>query len=230
METTRNKAFYGWKLLAVYWLILFAVLGWPPYGTGIVNTYMAEQLGFDRTMLGVPYSVFMLMCGLPAPLVAMLVMRKGVRFALITGSLTLFAASLCMALFVNGFWAAVLGGGVLAGAGVVIGGALPVQTSTARWFVRRRAMAFAIILSAGGIGGVFAPPVLNYVISEAGDWRAGWWVFAAFAGLSALVAFLFAKGEPSDLGQHPDGIEPESTAPAPGAPAVASGRRVPPDH
>jgi hypothetical protein len=56
METTR-KAFYGWKLLAVHWLILFAVLGWPPYGTGIVNTYMAEQLGFDRTMLGVPYSV-----------------------------------------------------------------------------------------------------------------------------------------------------------------------------
>ena len=205
-----TSKFYGWRLLGAYWLILFAVLGWPPYGAGIVNTWMAEQLGFDRTMLGVPYSVLMLVSGLPAPLVAMLVMRKGVRFALITGSLVLLAASLFMALFVNSFWPAVFGGGVLAGAGVVIGGALPVQTSTMRWFVRRRALAFAIILSAGGIGGVFAPQLLNRAISATGDWRTGWWIFAAFAALSAVVAMLFARGQPSDLGQHPDGIEPGS--------------------
>jgi MFS family permease len=209
-EGIRSMAskFYGWKLLAVYWLILFAVLGWPPYGSGIVNTWMAESLGFDRTMLGVPYSVLMIMSGLPAPLVAMLVTRKGVRFSLITGSLVLLAASLFMALFANSFWSAVIGAGVLAGAGVVIGGALPVQTSTMRWFVRRRALAFAIILTAGGIGGVFAPPVLNYVISSTGDWRAGWWVFAVFAALSALAAMLFARDQPSDMGQYPDGIDP----------------------
>ena len=213
-----KSKFYGWRLLAVYWLILFAVLGWPPYGSGIVNTWMAEQLGFDRTMLGVPYSVLMLLSGLPAPLVAILVVRKGVRFALITGSLVLLAASLFMALFANSFWAAVFGGGVLAGTGVVIGGALPVQTSTMRWFVRRRALAFAIILSAGGIGGVFAPPVLNYAISTTGDWRTGWWIFAGFAALSAIAAMLFARDQPSDLGQHPDGIEP-GNADAPGAQA-----------
>jgi MFS family permease len=213
--------FYGWKLLAAHWLILFAVLGWPPYGSGIVNTWMAEQLGFDRTMLGVPYSVLMLLSGLPAPLVAILVVRKGVRFALITGSLVLLAASLFMALFASSFWAAVFGGGVLAGAGVVIGGALPVQTSTMRWFVRRRALAFAIILSAGGIGGVFAPPVLNYAISSTGNWRTGWWIFAGFAALSAITAMLFAREQPSDLGQHPDGIEPGS-AEASGTQAAAA--------
>ncbi len=101
----------------------------------------------------------------------------------------------------NSFWAAVFGGGVLAGIGVVIGGALPVQTSTMRWFVRRRALAFAIILSAGGIGGVFAPPLLNYAIASTGDWRTGWWIFAGLVGLSAVVAaFLFARDQPSDLG------------------------------
>ena len=205
-----SSKFYGWRLLAVYWVILFAVLGWPPYGSGIVNTYMAEQLGFDRTMLGVPYSVLMLVSGLPAPLVAILVVRKGVRFALITGSLVLLAASLFMALFANSFWAAVFGSGVLAGAAMVIGGALPVQTSTMRWFVRRRALAFAIILSAGGIGGVFAPPVLNYAISTTGDWRTGWWIFAGFAAISAIAAMLFARDQPADLGQHPDGDEPGS--------------------
>jgi MFS family permease len=109
----------------------------------------------------------------------------------------------------------VLGGGVLAGLGVVTAGALPVQTSTMRWFVRRRALAFAIILSAGGIGGVFAPMLLNHAISRTGDWRTGWWIFAGFAALAAIVAFLFARDQPSDLGQQPDGTDPAS-APATG--------------
>ncbi|MEJ0035488.1 MAG: MFS transporter [Gammaproteobacteria bacterium] len=205
--------FYGWKLLAAYWLVLFSVLGWLPYGSGIVNTWMAERLGFDRTMLGVPYSVLMLVSGLPAPLVAMLVVRKGMRFAMIAGSLMLLAASLFMALVANSFWAAVFGGGVLAGLGVVAGGALPVQTSTMRWFVRRRALAFAIILSAGGIGGVFAPPLLNYAISRTGDWRTGWWIFAGCAAMSSVIAFLFARDQPSDLGQQPDGDAVSAVAP-----------------
>jgi MFS family permease len=212
MATTK---FYGWKLLAAYWLILFVVLGWPPYGSGVLNTWMAEQLGFDRTMLGIPYSVLMLVSGLPAPLVALLVVRKGIRFALIAGSLMLLVASLFMALFANSFWTAVFGAGVLAGIGVVMGGALPVQTSTMRWFVRRRALAFAIILSAGGIGGVFAPPILNYAISTTGNWRTGWWIFAALAAFASVIAFLFARDQPSDLGQHPDGIDP-AVAVAPG--------------
>lgn len=211
--------FYGWKLLPAYWLILFAVLGWLPYGSGIVNTYMAEHLGFDRTMLGVPYSVLMLVSGLPAPLVALLVVRKGIRFALIAGSLMLLIASLFMALVADSFGAAVFGGGVLAGIGVVTGGALPVQTSTMRWFVRRRALAFAIILSAGGIGGVFAPPVLNSAISATGNWRTGWWIFAGFAAFSTVVAVLFARDQPSDLGQQPDGDAVED------GPAIAEAKR-----
>jgi MFS family permease len=206
-----NSAFYGWRLLAVFWLILFVILGFPPYGSGVINTYMFEQLGFDRTMLGVPYSVFMLMSGLPAPLVAMLVNRKGVRFALVTGSLVLLAGSLFMALFVASLWGAILGGGILVGSAVAIGGMLPAQTSTALWFQKRRALAVSIVLSAGGIGGYVAPRLLNYVIeANGGDWRAGWWVFAGLAVASALTAALFVKEKPSDLGQYPDGIHPDS--------------------
>jgi MFS family permease len=123
-------------------------------------------------------------------------------------------AGLFMALFANTFWTAVIGGGVLAGIGVVTGGALPVQTSTMRWFVRRRAMAFAIILSAGGIGGVFAPPLLNYAIQSTGDWRTGWWIIAGLSVFAAVIAFLFARDQPADLGQHSDGIDPTSAAAA----------------
>src|SRR5215470_4226997 len=114
MATTR---FYGWKLLAAYWLVLFCVLGWPPYGSGVINYAMSQHLGFDRTMLGSLYSVLMFASGLPAPLVAMLVARKGIRFTLILGSLLLLAASLFMALVASSIWTALFGA-ALVGLGV----------------------------------------------------------------------------------------------------------------
>jgi hypothetical protein len=49
---TRQSDFYDWKLLAVFWIILFANLAFPLYGAGVAKTYMAEALHRDRTQLG----------------------------------------------------------------------------------------------------------------------------------------------------------------------------------
>jgi sugar phosphate permease len=86
------------------------------------------------------------------------------------------------------------------------GGALAAQTGTAFWFVRRRALAISIILSAGGIGGFVAARTMNSVISAFdGNWRVGWWLIAGMALFAALVAALFVREKPEDLHQLPDG-------------------------
>jgi sugar phosphate permease len=86
------------------------------------------------------------------------------------------------------------------------GGALAAQTGTAFWFVRRRALAISLILSAGGIGGFIAARTLNSLIAAFdGNWRVGWWLIAAMALISVVVAALFVKEKPEDLGQLPDG-------------------------
>ncbi len=201
-----QPGFYGWKLLAAFWAILFINLAFPAYGSSIINAYMVADLALDRRTLGLMVSVYMMMSGLPGPLVAMFVNRYGVRVTLVYGSGILMLGALGMATFVSTGIEAVIVFGFLVGLGVVTGGALAAQTGTAFWFVRRRALAISLILSAGGIGGFIAARALNSLITAFdGNWRAGWWLIAAMALVSIIVAALFVVEKPEDMGQLPDG-------------------------
>ena len=211
-----EKGFYGWKLLAAFWVILFINLAFPAYGSSIINAYMVADLSLDRRTLGLMVSVYMMMSGLPGPLVAMFVNRFGVRATLVCGSGVLMLGALGMATFVDSGLEAIVVFGFVVGLGVVSGGALAAQTGTAFWFVRRRALAISLILSAGGIGGFIAARALNSLISTFdGNWRAGWWLIAAMALVSMIVAALFVVEKPQDVGQLPDGGvagDPEAAA------------------
>ena len=220
-QPAAEAGFYGWKLLAAFWLILFINLAFPAYGSSVINAYMVNDLGLDRRTLGLMVSVYMMMTGLPAPLVAMFVNRHGVRATLVLGSLILMLGAIGMATFVSSGAEAVAVFGFIVGLGVMTGGALAAQTGTAFWFVRRRALAISIILSAGGIGGFIAARVLNSLITAFdGNWRAGWWLLAAMALLSATVAALFVREKPADLGQSPDGFSAEQGKAAKRSPRV----------
>ena len=101
---TRQSGFYGWKLLGVFWIILFANFAFPLYGASVVNTYMAEALHWDRTQLGLAYAVYQLMIGVPAPLIAILIARKGVRFTTALGCWIVVAGALLMSFVVHTSW------------------------------------------------------------------------------------------------------------------------------
>ena len=206
-QAAASEGFYGWKLLAAFWLILCVNLAFPAYGSSVINAWMVDDLGLDRRTLGLMVAVYMMMTGLPAPLVAMFVNRYGVRATLVLGSLVLMLGAVGMAAYVSSGPQAVAVFGFVVGMGVMTGGALAAQTGTAFWFVRRRALAISIILTAGGIGGFVAARTLNRLIAAFdGNWRAGWWLIAGMALLSATVAGVFVREKPADLGQTPDGF------------------------
>ena len=214
-----SSNFYGWKLLGTFWIVMFLNLAFPAYGPSVLLAAMASPLHFDRQTLGSVFSVYIVLSGLPSPLVAMSVNRFGIRLTLIIGSCLIIAGSVYMALFARTGWEVALGYGVLIGTGVATGAALPAVTGLARWFVRRRALAISILYSAGAIGGFVAAPFLNRVITASGDWRTGWWVLAALSTCAAVIAVIFVRERPEDLGQSPDGI-------ADAADAAATARRA----
>lgn len=205
-----KTGFYGWKLLLAFWVILAVNLAFPFYGASVINTYMAGDFNMDRQLLGLIFTVFMLTSGVSSPVCAMVINKIGVRYTLIIGSVLVLVAALTMALFVSTGLQAVLVFGVIAGLGVVAGGALPAQTGVNFWFDRRRALAISVILSAPGFGGFFAAPILNQIITDAhGNWRVGWWVIAGLSVISILVSVLFVREDPASLGQYPDGVAPD---------------------
>jgi MFS family permease len=213
--------FYGWQMLAAFWIVLFVNLAFPAYGSGVINNYMAIDLHLSREMVGLPYSVYMLMSGLPGPLAAVCVNRYGIRVTIVLGGLLVIAGSLLMALLVTSGLGAVFAFGVLVGGGVAIGCVVATQTGVARWFVRRRALALSILLSGGGFGGFVAARLLDAVIRRPENWRAGWWVVAGLSVIATLIGALSAKERPEDFGQQPDG---------PAAALSASGPKPSPAH
>jgi MFS family permease len=180
----------------------------------VINAYMAKDLHLDRTVLGLIFSLYMLMVGLPGPAVAAIVNRIGVRLTLLIGSCSAMLGALSMALFVHTGWQAVISFRILIGFGSCAGGAIAEQQGIAQWFVRRRALALSLMYSGGGIGGFILPPVLNRVIASShGNWRNGWWIFLVLGAIGAALVIFMVKEKPADIGQVPDGGAAADLAP-----------------
>jgi len=134
----RQSAFYGWKLVAALWLIVFINLGFAAYGSPVMNAAMATQLHWSRNLAGLPYNLYTVMAGVPAMLVAVLVRRIGIRRTVMLGSALVFSGALAMATIVRDGLGAVLAFGVVVGLGVAWGGPFGVQPAVANWFGRLR--------------------------------------------------------------------------------------------
>src|SRR5271156_1159082 len=85
-ELMPKHRFYGWTMLAALWGVMFLNLGFPAYGPAVINAAMAKSVGLHREALGNMFMIYMIMSGLPGPLVAMSVNRFGVRKTLTLGS------------------------------------------------------------------------------------------------------------------------------------------------
>jgi MFS family permease len=208
------RIFYGWILLFVLWALLTVSMGASVYGSAVINAAMATELHMDRSALGSAFALFQWTSGLPGPLVAWCVNRWGARFTLILGFLVLFAGAASMAALVQTAAQFNVAFGVIIGLAAVVAGPLAPQATITRWFVRRRAMAMSLMLTAPAVGGFLAAPLLDWVIrAHGGNWRAAWWAVAAGAIVCALVALFFVKETPQQIGQLPDAALPRGPTP-----------------
>lgn len=205
-QIMQQRPFYGWKLLVIFWAIIVLNFTFPTFGTSVVNTYMARAMHLNREKLGLAFSVFSLMAGLPGPLVAESINRLGIRFTLVVGTLLTSCGALLMATFVKTTFQAILVLGLVVGAGAAMAGTIAPQVGIARWFHRKRARAMSLGLTASGLGGCIAVPTLNSVIARSGgNWRAAWWCMASMSLVAAIVSVLFVKESPAQMNQLPDG-------------------------
>jgi MFS family permease len=203
----KKHRFYGWTLLAVLFSLDFVNMGFPVYGGTVINSYMLRQIQMSRSQLGLGFTFSNLFVGLCAPLVAASILRVGVRKTFAIGSALICAGSLVLAFFATRPWHYLAGYGVVIGVGMGFGTLVPAGTAVTRWFKRYRGRAMGICLGASGIAGFVAAPLLNRILeASGGNWRVGWQIVAGVAVISGIMALLFVKERPEDLGQAVDGV------------------------
>jgi MFS family permease len=184
----------------------FLNLGLPFYGGAIINSYMLRDISMSRSTLGLGFTLINLFVGLPSTIVALSILKRGVRTTYVIGSALICFGSLFLALYASKPWHYLVGFGVINGTGVCFGDIIAGTTVVARWFQRYRGRATGLVLSGSGVSGFLAAPLLDKLIrANGGNWRLGWEIVAGAAVVAGIIAVLFVKERPEDLGQVMDG-------------------------
>ena len=205
-----KRPFYGWKLVAVLFSLVFCNMGFPYYGGSVINGYMIHEIPMSRSTLGLGFTLINLFVGLASVFVAMSILKYGVRATFIVGSALICLGSLFMCLYASKPWHYLIAFGVINGIGISFSTLFTAATAVTRWFRRYRGRAMGIALSSPGFAGFAVSPFLDKILRRAGgNWRVGWEIVAATGVIAGLIAFLFVKESPQSLGQSVDGIPEE---------------------
>jgi MFS family permease len=199
-----TRIFYGWWIVAAAFLNLFFVVGIIFYGFPVFYPALIEALHFTRSQVTQGFLLGMLIVGLPTGLLAgAFIDRIGARSVILAG-IGFTGASLLLMGSMTKFWHYELLC-VMEILGFVLAGPIANQVLVAHWFraLRGRAMGYAYL--GLGLGGVVAPPLINFLIQGF-----GWHHALEVVGLLILVVLFpvgiwITRSSPAELGLLPDG-------------------------
>lgn len=203
-----RKPFYGWVVVVACGLV-YLLLGSFALNAGQIGIpVMVTQpdIMMDRTMVGLGFTVFILFQGLLAPVIGSLVSKKGARASMVLSAILLIVGGFLFAQFGSSSTIAYfLIFGVLLSVSGAMGSQVPCQTTISMWFVKKRGMAMAIMMSVMGAVAFLVPPVVNAVIQTTGTWTSAFYAVSAAAVVGLVIVLLFVRNKPSDMGLLPDG-------------------------
>ena len=202
---TDKPKFYGWKLLAVLFVLDFINMGFPYYGGSVISSSMTIPM--SRSTYGTAFTLLNLFVGLAAFVVAISIVKYGLRATFAIGSALICLGALFLGYYADKPWHFLVAFGIVIGCGISFATLVPAATAVTRWFRRYRGLAMGIALSASGFAGLGASKFLGRMLQAArGNWHFGWKVVAVAAVGSGLIALLFVRESPESLGQSADGI------------------------
>jgi len=108
---------------------------------------------------------------------------------------------------VNAIWHFYLFYGFIIALGMS-GSDVPLLSTSARWFVKKRGMTSGIIKAGAGVGMLVMPLVANWLIFTYG-WRTSYIVIGLVALVFSISAAQFLRRDPGQMGLLPDGDEVE---------------------
>lgn len=200
---SRCPFFYGWVVVAVSFVcLLVGYAVWLSFS--IFYVAILEEFGWSRAATAATFSVFTIVYGFSSMASGGLVDRFGPRrvmplAALIVGGGLLLTSRLTTT------WEFYLFFGVLVAIGLSGFGMVPVLTLINAWFVRKRGVAVGLATAGIGTGALLLVPLLQTIIMSQG-WRTAYVVLAiGIVAVVPVLAAIFQRHRPQELGLLPDG-------------------------
>ena len=200
---TRKPLYYGWIVVAVCFFIVLISAG-SRTGFGAFFNPMREDFGWSYGVTSLALSIGTLVGGFFGPFGGYLLDKLGGRSIILWGIVIIGASTILLSLTPNILFL-VLMFGVVTSIGTTGAGVNTVVALLARWFRRRRTMAFGLVTAGLSAGGLVMVPLAAYLI-QATDWRTAWVVLGVIVlGLGFPVTFWLLRNDPKEMGLLPDG-------------------------
>lgn len=185
----------AWVTLALVSVLFFVITAATFDSLGLVLPAMVAELQWSWTQAGLGFTLLAVFCGITATVPAWLIRHFGVRANLLTGSLVMAAAYLCLSQ-ARGLPLYYLGAS-LAGLGFTLLDTVPGTHLLARLFPRP-AFAIGVYFTVGGLGAIFGPLLYFVVAGTNGHWRS-YWLAAGLVTVAAGVITAFLADTKTDV-------------------------------
>jgi MFS family permease len=196
-EEKKGRVFYGWIIVLMSFLI--AAVAWgAQYSFGVMFKPILTEFGWTRAEVSGAFSLASLVLGFLGFFAGSISDRFGPRLILTVCGLCLGLGYLLLSQ-INAIWQIYLVYGVFIGIGMA-GVWVPLVSTVARWFVKRRGLTSGIVSSGIGVGITVIPPLMSHLISQY-DWRISCIVIGSIALIVFVISAQFIKRDPGCIGQ-----------------------------
>jgi MFS family permease len=196
-----SRFFYGYFVVGASLLIMSMMWG-VYYAFGVFFKPVLNEFGWTKAMTSGAFSLASMMNGLLAVAVGGLTDKFGPRMVMTVCGLFLGLGFMLMSQISNVFHL-YLFYGIFVGAGMS-GSFIPLTSTVARWFFKRRGLMTGIVAAGSGIGALIGPPVASRLIPIYG-WRTSYVILGSITLLVVVLSAQFIKRDPTQVGQIPYG-------------------------
>jgi MFS family permease len=191
----KSRFFYGYIIVIISFFIMMVILGLQT-SFGVFFKPIIDTLGWTRAVTSGAFSLSQIAGGISCIVIGGLNDRFGPRVS-VTICCMLSAIGYLLMSQIHDVWQLYLYYGIFIGVG--IGVFVPILSTVAKWFFRRRSMMSGITFAGTGFGVLIFPPLVNWLLS-AYDWQLTFIVLAIIIFIVSVFSALVLKSDPGKTG------------------------------
>lgn len=203
VQRTQSKFFYGWVVLAIGALGMFASGPGQSHTFSVFVGPIGKDLGLTGTTIAFAYGSATLVAAFCLPLMGRLIDRHGARHMMSIIAILLGCACFAFGASTGIVWLAIGFASLrFLGQGSLMMGCVNIVS---QWFSKKRGFAMSLMGLGFTLSMAVHPPLAQWLIDSVG-WRQSWFILGGVSWVLLLVPILFfVINKPEDVGLRPDG-------------------------
>ena len=201
LKGSKPRFFYGYIVVAASFLIILLMWG-TFYSFGVLLKPLVADFGWTKEAISGAYSLAHLLSGFLGIVTGRLTDKFGPKVIILVCGPLLGLGYLLMS-GLSTIWQLYLFYGVIIGA-AMSGTVVPLTSTVARWFVKRRGVMMGTVLAGFGAGIMIMPVMISHLLYSYG-WSTSCTIIGSVVLVLVVAAAMFLKRDPGQIGLSPYG-------------------------